>query len=339
MSGPITATDLDTLPKVELHVHLEGTVRADTAILLARRHGLEPEAVLPLVDGGYPARFTSFEQFVSTFVAVSATIRTPDDLATVAADFARHQAEQNIAYTEATFTAATLVRQGWEPAAMWAALRDGLAAARPYAEVVLIIDAVRDAGVEHAEQTIRLVEEADAPIVGLGLSGIENSVHERDFARLRTAADRLGLGLAIHAGETGDAANVRAALDELGADRIGHGIAAVHDAELLDRLVREATPLEVCPSSNVVLELVAGLDAHPFGELWRAGANVTVNSDDPPFFATTLTDELGHAARLADLTRSDLAELQRRAARAAFTSPQRRDELLAAIDGWERGDA
>jgi aminodeoxyfutalosine deaminase len=134
----------------------------------------------------------------------------------------------------------------------------------------------------------------------------------------------------VHAGETGTPDNVRAALDDLGADRIGHGIAAVRDPDLVARLVREQVPLEVCPSSNVTLSIVEDLDAHPIRELWEAGVEVTVNSDDPPFFATTLTDELAHARRLLALDRRGLAELQRRAARAAFAPEHRRADLVAA---------
>lgn len=330
----VSGRDLALLPKVELHVHLEGTIAAETAVELARRHGDDPDRVLALEDGHYPARYRDFDHFVDTFLATSRQVRTPDDLATVAAAFARAQAEQGVRYTETTFTALTLVSQGMEPAAMWAALRDGFADA-PDTRVGLIVDSVRELGADASRRTVRLVEEAAAPVVGLGLTGVEGSVPERDFAHLRDVADRLGLGLTVHAGETGSAANVRAALDDLGADRIGHGIAAAADPELVARLVRDRVALEVCPSSNVTLGLVPDLDHHPLPRLWEAGVQVTVSSDDPPFFATTLTDELRHAARLAGLTRRELAELQRRAVRASFAPDDVQTELLARIDAWD----
>ncbi|MDQ4131085.1 MAG: adenosine deaminase [Actinomycetota bacterium] len=330
---------LRPLPKVELHVHLEGSVSAHTAMSLARRHGFDPEAELPLVDGRYPLVFTDFPQFVRLYLAVSRQIRTPDDLASIAAEFARRQADEGVRYTEVTFTALTHVRNGMEPRAMWQALRAGLAEGGPDCEIRLIVDALRNRGPEDAERTVALVADADAPIVGLGLTGREDPANETDFRVLRRAADRLGLGLTVHAGEAGPPASVRAALDELAADRIGHGISAVRDTELLVRLASERVPLEVCPSSNVRLGLVPTLEEHPFAELWRTGVNVTVNSDDPAFFATSLADELAHVARLADLDRSDLAELQRRAARAAFAPADLRRRLLAAIDRWAAGDA
>ncbi len=172
-----------------------------------------------------------------------------------------------------------------------------------------------------------MVEGADAPIVGLGLSGIEGSVPEGEFRVLREAADMLGLGLAAHAGETGGPERVWAALDDLGTDRIGHGVASARDSALVERLAQDGIPVEVCPSSNVSLGIFESLEDHPFPDLWRAGVNVTINSDDPPFFTTTLAQELSRAAHLAGLTRDDLLELQRRAARAAFSPHDERKRL------------
>ncbi|MDQ3932130.1 MAG: adenosine deaminase [Actinomycetota bacterium] len=332
--GRLRRDELRSLPKVELHIHLEGTISSDRAIALARRRGLDPYAELPLHNGGYPPGFDDFMQFVRLYLSVSRQISSPDELAGIAADFARRQSDQGVRYTEVTFTALTHVRNGMEPRAMWGALRAGFAEAAPHCEIRLLVDAVRNLGREHAERTIALVDQADAPIVGLGLTGQEDPQGESQFTILRRAADRLGLGLSVHAGEGGSPTSILAALDELGADRIGHGIAAVQDPEVLARLTSEQVPLEVCPSSNVALGMVQSLDEHPFPELWRAGANVTINSDDPAFFGTSLNQELHHAARLANLDRSQLAELQRRAARAAFAPADVRRALLTAIDDW-----
>lgn len=326
---------MDELPKVELHVHLEGTIRPETAVELARHHGEDPDHVLPLVDGGYPQRYDDFDQFVALYLAVSAQVRTPDDLRVVAASFARQQADQNVRYSEATFTATTHVNNGMEPAAMWQALVDGFAEV-PETRVGLIVDAVRNFGSANGDQTVRLVEQApgDAPVVALGLAGTETAAPAADFPMLRTAADRLGLGLVVHAGEIGPASEVVAALDVLRADRIGHGIAVVDDPDVLSRVVLDRVPLELCPTSNVVLGLVDDHPSHPFATLWSAGAQVTVNSDDPPFFATTLTDELRHAERLGGLGRADLALLQRRAAEVSFLDAAAKAALVAEIDDW-----
>lgn len=189
-------------------------------------------------------------------------------------------------------------------------------------------------GRAQADATLSLVEGADAPIVGLGLTGIEGTVPVEEFLPFRAAAQRLGLGFEVHAGEMGPPESIVESLDVLQADRIGHGVAAIRDPALLERLVRDQVVLDVCPSSNIGVGLFPSLEAHPVAAFWRAGVNMTISSDDPPFMRTTLTDELRHVVRLAGLTRDDLAVLQRRAARAAFATEKTKAELLALINDW-----
>jgi aminodeoxyfutalosine deaminase len=335
--GGLSPAALRSLPKVELHVHLEGSISPEQATALARAHGEDPDEVLELEDGRYPPRFAGFDHFLATFLATTRQVRDPDDLARVAATFAHGQARQGAVWTETTFTALTLVEAGMEPAAMWAALRDGFADAD--AEVGLIVDTVRDLGPEAAHRTIALVEEADAPIVGLGLTGLEGSSPESGFAPLRDAADRLGLGFSVHAGETGTAANVRAAVDELGADRIGHGLAVLEDPDLTSRLARAGTVFEVCPSSNVALGIVPSLEEHPLPRMASSGLAVTISSDDPPLFATSLSQEVAHAARLLGLDVDGVADLQARAARASFAPAPVRERALEAVERWRSDHA
>lgn len=326
--------DIVTVPKVELHIHLNGSITEATAATLARRHGADPERELILVDGRYPGCYPDFRGFLDAYLAANAFVRTPDDLELVAAEFARGQAAQNIVYSEAIFTAMIFIRNGMDPGAMWAALRRGLAAGGPDARVGLSVDAIRDFGAAEAEATLRLVEAADAPIVGLCLTGIEGTMPVPDFVPFRAAGRRLGLGFEVHAGEMGPPSSIVESLDILEADRIGHGVSAIRDPALVDRLVRDQVVLDVCPSSNVGIGEYPSLEAHPMAAFWRAGVNMTISSDDPPFFRTTLTDELRHVVRVCGLTRDDLAELQRRAARASFAAPALKAELLARIDAW-----
>jgi len=332
-----TERDITTVPKVELHVHLNGSITEATASVLARRHGADPDKALRLIDGRYPDHYLNFEGFLDTYLAANEFVRTPDDLELVASEFARAQAAQNIVYSEAIFTAMIYVRNGMEPTAMWAALRRGLVAAGPSTRVALVVDAIRDFGRQEAEATLRLVEVADAPIVGLGLTGIEDTVPIEEFLAFREEGRRLGLGFEVHAGEMGPPASIAASLDVLDADRIGHGVAAIRDPALLARLVRDRVVLDVCPSSNVALGLYPSLEAHPVAAFWHAGVNMTISSDDPAFFHTTLTDELRHVVRLAGLSRDDVAELQRRAARHSFASPEAKDGFLGEIEAWVAG--
>ncbi len=329
-----TDRDITTVPKVELHVHLNGSITEATASVLARRHGADPESALGLIDGRYPGHYANFGGFLDAYMLANEFVRTPEDLELVSAEFARGQAAQNIAYSEAIFTAMIYVRNGMEPRAMWAALRRGLGAGGPDTRVALVVDAIRDLGMTEMDATIRLVEEADAPIVGLCLTGEVDREPISAFTGLRDAATRLGMGLEVHAGEHQPASSVVDALDVLHADRIGHGVTAIDDPVLVERLVREQVPLDVCPSSNVGISIFPSLEAHPFAAFWRAGVNMTISSDDPPFMNTTLTDELRHVVRIAGLTRNDLAELQRRAARNSFAAPEVKAEIIAVIDAW-----
>ena len=334
MRALATEHDVTTVPKVELHVHLNGSITEATASGLARRHGADPLDALRLIDGRYPGQYPNFEGFLDAYLAANEFVKTPDDLELVASEFARGQAAQNVRYTEAIFTAMIYVRNGMEPTAMWGALRRGLAAAGPSTQVALVVDAIRDLGPSEAAETLRLVEAADAPIVGMCLTGTEGTVPIEEFIPFREGSRRLGLGFEVHAGEMGPPAGIAAALDVLGADRIGHGVAAIRDPALLARLVRDRVVLDVCPSSNVAIGLYPSLEAHPVVAFWRAGVSMTISSDDPPFFHTTLTDELRHVVRLAGLTREDLAELQRRAARHAFAPPDAKAAILVEIEAW-----
>ena len=326
--------DLATLPKVELHVRLGGTIEPDTVAELARRHDVDLGTVLP---NGYPERYADFSAFLASWFPVNDLVQTPDDVELIAAAFARRQVEHRVRYTETLVTAGTFLGGGMEPRAMWSALRRGLEAGLPDADVRVVVDVIRDEGPDAGREVVRLVADADAPIVGLGMTGVEGAIDEAEFTFLRTESERLGIGLAIHAGEMGTPENVRAALDVLGADRIGHGIASVRDPELVARLARDQVPLEVCPTSNVLVGLAPSLERHPIVDLWRAGVNVTVHSDDPAMFRTTITDQLAHAVRLLELDAAGLAELERRAARAAFAPADVRERVLAEIDAWVAG--
>ena len=329
-----TQTEIDTIPKVELHLHFGGALDEATATELALRHGGDPATDLILRDGRYPGTYDGFEPFLEAFLASNAFVRTPDDLELVARRIASGQARQGIAYSEVLFTAMIYKRNGMDPAAMWAALRSGLAAGGPDAKIGIVVDVIRDNGKAEATATLDLISGADAPIVGLGLTGIEGTIPTTEFVELRTEARRLGLGFEVHAGEMGPPSSVRETVEILEADRIGHGVASVREPALVDQLIRDQVVLDVCPSSNVAIGLYPSIATHPIGELWRRGAYVTISSDDPPFFRTTLARELRLVADELDMTRDDIVELQRRAARAAFQPDAEKQALVHRIDAW-----
>ena len=336
MAALATEHDILSIPKVELHIHFGGSITEHTAAALARRHGADPEQALVLRDGRYPGTYPEFQGFLDAYLAANGFVRTPDDLELVASELARTQASQNVIWSETIFTAMIYDRNGMDTAAMWAALTRGLASAGPDTRIGIIVDAIRDFGKPEADATVALVEAApaDTPIVGLGLTGIEGTMPVQEFVPYADAARRLGLGLEVHAGEMGPPSSVIESLDVLHADRIGHGVAAIADPELVERYVRDQVKLDVCPSSNVAIGEYPSLEAHPITTFWNAGVNFNISSDDPPFFGITLTDELRNVVRVLGLSRDDLAELQRRGARAAFAPADVRTNLLARIDAW-----
>jgi aminodeoxyfutalosine deaminase len=298
--------------------------------------------VLVLEDGPPTPPFRDFLHFVDTFLASSAQVRTPADLTTVTTAFVASQAAQHVRWSETTFTAVTMEQRGWQPTAMWDALADGLAS-DPEVGVGLILDTPRDLGPRCTtirRARARSAVDAGLPVVALGLTGVEGSVHEREFLHLREAADELGIGLVVHAGETGTAART-SRRDRRAArrphrprhrDRRGPGAARAHRGRGHRARGLPERPTSRSDSSRRSTSI-------PIRTLRDAGVAITVSSDDPPFFATTLTDELAHAVRLLELDELRLAALQRRAIDASFAPAALRGEVHAALDAWLADDA
>jgi aminodeoxyfutalosine deaminase len=189
-------------------------------------------------------------------------------------------------------------------------------------------------GVEAAAQTVSYLDRAPESLVGFGLGGPEIGVPRPQFKPYFDQARALGLHSVPHAGETTGPDTVWDAIRLLGAERIGHGTTSTQDPELVSHLVAQGIPLEVCPTSNIATKAVAALDEHPIKEMYAAGAVVTVNSDDPPMFGTTLNREYEIAAALLGLDENGIAELARNGVRASFMSPTDKASLLAEIDDY-----
>jgi adenosine deaminase len=321
------------LPKVELHVHLEGSIRPSTLLTLARRR----RVALPADDEAGLAewfRFRDFDHFVEVYLTCSRCLRDPEDFQLVVSDFLAEQARQNVYYSEVHFTVGTHVANGANPGeladAMWQAVLEG----ERYWGVTLrlVPDIVRNLGPRAAELPLEwAIESRRFGVVALGLSGSE-AFPAAPFAEHFRVARQEGLRTVAHAGEQAGPDSILETLDACAPERIGHGIAASRDRALVERLVSEALPLEVCPSSNVALGIVARLEEHPFDELYRAGVAVSVNSDDPAFFDTTLTDEYQRLADTFGYEPAELAALARAAADHAFLAPEERDRLIERMD-------
>ncbi len=326
------------LPKAELHVHHVGSASPHTVAQLAARHdGSTPVPADPEKLAQY-FTFTDFAHFIDVYLSVVDLIRDAEDVWTLTYDIARDLAAQNVRYAELTLTPYSSVVRGIPPQAFCEAVEDARRRAEDDHGVQLrwCFDIPGEAGIEAGDVTLdmALLMRPDG-LVSFGLGGPEIGVPRSTFTDHFNAARAAGLHSVPHAGESTGPESIWEALDLLGAERIGHGIAAAQDEALLARLRDEAIPLEVCPTSNVCTRAVASLADHPLPALVAAGVPVTINSDDPPMFSTTLTHEYEVAADLLHLDEAGIADLARAAVRASFLDDAGKTELLTEIDEYE----
>ncbi|WP_349877861.1 adenosine deaminase [Micromonospora sp. HUAS YX12] len=334
-------TDLPTfiagLPKVELHVHHVGSASPRIVAELAARHeGRSPVPADPEALADYFA-FRDFAHFIEVYLSVVDLIRDADDVWLLTHEVARELARQQVRYAELTVTPYSHVNRGIPAPAFCEAIEDARKRAEADFGIALrwCFDIPGEAGLPAAEQTLRIaLDERPDGLISFGLGGPEIGVPRPQFKPWFDQARAAGLRSVPHAGETTGPETIWDALRELGAERIGHGISAVQDPALLTYLAERRIPLEISPTSNVRTRAVPSLDAHPLPRLVEAGVPVSINSDDPPMFGTTLDDEYAVAARLLRLGPDGVAALAREAVAAAFLAPAEQARITAEIDAY-----
>lgn len=325
MSDPAAA-----VPKAELHVHLEGTAPPALIRRLAARHNAAPPE-----DRLGPDRFRwrGFADFLDAYDEAAAMIRTAADYRDVTLDYLLACAEEGAVYVELMSSPDHAAIAGLSFADHLAGIVDGIEAARDAAgiEARLIVTCVRHFGVDRAEAVAEACVRHRHPLLtGFGMGGDETFLDAAAFARaFRIATEEAGLGATVHAGEVVGAESVRDAVDVLPVSRIGHGVRVLEDPALTLELVARGIVLEVCPTSNVATGVVADYRAHPFRYLMAAGLKVTLNSDDPPYFATSVGREYAVAAEWFGLDAAALRGVTRTALEAAFLDEPTRTRLLA----------
>lgn len=289
-----------TYPKIELHVHLEGTVRPRTLLEIARRN----DYALPAdTEEGLARvyRFRDFADFIRVWVLTTNALQREEDFRQVVVDYAAEAAAHGAVYLEAIFSPAERVRRGVGWDAIFTGYCDGAAAARELhgVEVRLTPDITRGFTLEEAEATVRhAARYRDRGVVGVGLGGLEAEFPPEPYAPVFALAAAEGLASVPHAGEVAGAASVRGALEALGAHRIRHGIRAGEDPGLVRELAARRTVLDVCPISNLRTGAVASLAEHPLPRLVAAGVRCSVSTDDPAMFDTTLSVDYAAATSL-----------------------------------------
>ena len=327
---------IDQLPKVELHLHLVGSASVPTVLELARRYpdsGV-PRSAAELVEF---YSFRDFPHFSTVYGAVSSLVREPADVAELVTGAARDLARQNVRYVELTVTPYTFTSAGLAPAEVTHALDAGVQRAQDEhgVQVAYIFDIAGEYGAPAAQAT--LAHALTCPpqaLTGFGLAGIEQArpAHAGTFREVFASAIAAGLHSVPHAGEMSGPATIWEAVTGLRAERIGHGTTCLQDPSLVARLRDSQLPLEVCPTSNVCTRQVTDLAAHPLPRMLAEGLFVTLNSDDPPMFGTTLTGEYRQAASVLGLGRDQLAALAANGVQASFLPPARKHALLAEIE-------
>jgi aminodeoxyfutalosine deaminase len=325
------------LPKAELHVHHVGSASPRIVAELAARHeGDSPVPADPAALADYFA-FRDFRHFIEVYLTVVDLIRDAEDVRMLTYEIGRELGRQQIRYAELTITPYSSVRRGIPAPEFVAAIEDARrgAAAEFGVDLRWCFDIPGEAGLPAAEETLRIaLDERPDGLVSFGLGGPEAGVDRPQFKPYFDKARAAGLHSVPHAGETTGPETIWDALRDLGAERIGHGISAAQDPRLMAYLAENSITLEVCPTSNVRTRAVPSIDQHPLPALIAAGVPVTINSDDPPMFGTTLEEEYAVAARLLNLNETGVANLAKDAVAASFLPPEGKSALLAEIDAY-----
>jgi aminodeoxyfutalosine deaminase len=330
------ASFIRALPKAELHLHLEGTVTPETLVDLSARH----ESPLTIDQARVLFDYSDFTGFLNAFKAVTEHLRTADDYELATWRMLDRLARQGVVHAEVYVSVGVVYywrRCEFEP------LFEGMERARIRAEselgitVYWIFDAVRHFGPEEAARVFRKAAElrpSFPSIVGIGIGGDERRTGAEPFRELYAEARAAGLRLTAHAGESVGPEGVWGALN-IGAERLGHALSAIHDPDLMDLLAERQIPLEICITSNLRTSCCASLDDHPVRRYFEAGLMVTLNSDDPALFASHLEDEFRLAHDQLGFTREHLREFAANSIEASFLPPERKVGVLRRIESLE----
>lgn len=295
--------NFDHMALSELHLHLEGTVDRETVMML------DPCVKQETVDAVWS--FTDFAGFLECFKFIAQRLRGPRDYALITRRLMDRLAQQGITYAEVTLGAGVVLWRGFDFGAVWRAIREAQREAEKSCpvEVWWNLDAIRQFGPDHAMDVAKLAaKHADDGVISFGIGGDEVHGPALELRNAYRYAKDAGLRVTAHAGETDGPQSIRDAL-EIGAERIGHGIRAVDDPDLMRRLREERIPLEVCITSNVKTGAVASLDAHPVRRLFDAGVPITLNTDDPGVFETDLAREFGLARDVFRFSNAEIADI------------------------------
>ncbi len=322
---------IEEMPKVELHVHLEGAVLPETLLSLAKRHDVDlPAKDLEGIRDFYT--FVDFDHFVRVYMKINDCLVTPEDVGMITEELGNEAARQNIRYLEVTISPGTLVYiHGMSFDEILDHINAGAERARKKHGVRMqwVLDVIRDMPPHIREAGAKFAIEAmDRGVVALGLGGTEAKYPPEEFTDLFGMAREAGLPSVPHAGETAGPESIWNALKLLDAVRIGHGVRAIEDPELVSYLAENRIPLEISPTSNIQIGVFDSWEDHPLRRLYDAGIPLSVNSDDPPMFNTTLTQEYQVLVDRFEFTLAELEDITTGALEVSFLPEAEKKTLI-----------
>lgn len=327
------------IPTAELHVHLEGTLEPELIYTLAERNGVRlPYADLEDLRSRYD--FTGLQHFLDLYYANMAVLRTEQDFADLTRAYLERAAHGGVRHAEVFLDLQAHTGRGVPAPVVLGGVSEALSAGQEEYGVTtgLILTFLRHLPGEQATTALREALATGVPLLGVGLCSAETG-SAAPFREAFELAAAHGLHRVAHAGEEGPAANVTEVLDVLGVGRVDHGIRALEDDAVVERLAAEGIPLTMCPLSNVRLQVIDSLERYPVRELLSRGVVVTVNSDDPAYFGGYVDDVYRELTSALGLSTEEVATLARNSVRAAFVGDARRRELEAEVEAWLRGEA
>ena len=319
------------LPKAELHLHLEGAVEPETLVELSRRHDAKP---LDRAQVEQLYQYSDFRGFLMAFKEVTGRLQTAEDYELITYRLLERLRAENVLHVEVYISVGVCLWRGQD----FPALLEGMERGRERGErdfgvlLLWLFDAVRHFGPEAAQRVAEQAVEARArgfaSVVGVGIGGDEAAAAPEIFREVYAYAAEHGLRRTAHAGESAGPASVLGALDALGAERIGHGLTAWHDQELVARLAKEQVPVEVCVTSNLRTGCCKSLEQHPLRRYFDGGLKITLASDDPAMFGTSLAREYQLAQQAFGFTDAELERLARNSFEASFLPAEKKDRFL-----------
>ena len=316
----------EQVPKIELHLHLEGAIPLTALWELLQKHGGDP-AVPDMHALEERFAYRDFPHFIEVWVWKNQFLREYEDFTFIAEAVARDLARQNIRYAEIFCSPPDFVRHGLETQRLIEAISLGLARVTE-TEIAIVVDLVRDFGPEQAAKTLAETYEAhDYGVVGVGIGGSEQHEPPEQFEQVFHTARTMGFHTSAHAGEAAGASSIWGAINALQVERIGHGTRAEEDERLVEYLAAQRIPIEMCPLSNLCTGVVARIEEHPVRRYFERGLLVTINTDDPAMFGNSLAEEYAVLEQKLGFSRDDIRTLILQGIQAAWLSDERKREL------------